>query len=502
MFKNGFRIFILLCTAGICSGFPLSAQTPNKLTDREKQEGWELLFDGETFTGLNKLAGSGWDIEDGAIKAQITEESGGHSQKDFITAEKYGNFELVFDFMISNKTNSGVKYLVTDDYPGQEGQYLGLEYQILDNVNFEYPERGELRTLASLYDLIPADTQETVPFGEWSTAKIVVIGNHIEHWLNGKKVVGYNRGSTRFKSLVRESKYKNFKDFGQTKQGHILFQNEGSAIAFRSIKIKPMEGILFPETPGLVSYTYRNSFEKNVPATLDTIKNLGIVDMEFSNLFNTPAASLRKMLDERGIKCSSFGVSYDDFVNSTEEVANNAKILGATFVRVAWIPHEDTFDLEDAKKTVSDFNRAGKLLKEKHNLTFCYHNHGYEFGSYKKGTLFDYLMENTDPKYVSFEMDILWTFFPGQDPAQLLVKYGKRFKLMHLKDLRKGVKGDASGKTSQENDVVLGTGQLDIPAILKAAKKAGIEHYYIEDESKLKSVQVPQTMVYLKSLKE
>ncbi|WP_091873367.1 sugar phosphate isomerase/epimerase family protein [Pricia antarctica] len=260
--------------------------------------------------------------------------------------------------------------------------------------------------------------------------------------------------------------------------------------------------LLFPETPGLVSYTHRTSFEKDVSATLDTIKTLGITDMEFSNLFGKTPESLRSSLDERGIKCSSFGTGYDDLVKDTEEVARKAKVLGASFVRVAWIPHEGTFDLDDAKKAVADFNRAGKILKEDHGLTFCYHNHGYEFEPYKKGTLFDYLMQNTDPRYVSFEMDILWTFFPGQDPVQLLKKYGDRFKLMHLKDLRKGVKGDMTGSTSKENDVPLGTGQIDIPAVLKAAKKAGIKHYYIEDESKLKSVQVPKTMAYLKSLKE
>ncbi|MDB5264233.1 MAG: Xylose isomerase domain protein barrel [Adhaeribacter sp.] len=260
--------------------------------------------------------------------------------------------------------------------------------------------------------------------------------------------------------------------------------------------------LLFPQTPGLVSYTHRKSFEKDVPATLDTIKALGITDMEFSNLFGKTPEDLKKLLDERNIKCSSFGVSYDELVNKTEEVARKAKVLGASYVRVAWIPHKAPFELEDAQKAVADFNRAGKILKEGHGLTFCYHNHGYEFQPYQKGTYFDYIVQNTNPQYVSFELDILWAFHPGQDPAQLLKKYGTRFKLMHLKDLRKGVKGDFTGSTSVENDVALGTGQINIPAVLKAAKKAGIQHYYIEDESSAKSVQVPQTMTYLKSLKE
>jgi len=260
--------------------------------------------------------------------------------------------------------------------------------------------------------------------------------------------------------------------------------------------------LLFPETPGLVSYTYRKSFAKDVPATLDTIQTLGITDMEFSSLFGQEPAMLRRLLDERHIKCTSFGVSYDDLINKTEEVARNAKTLGASYVRVAWFPHTGPFTLEHAQKLVTDFNRVGKILKEDHGLTFCYHNHGYEFLPYQNGTFFDYIVQNTNPEYVSFELDILWAFHPGQDPAQLLNKYGERFKLMHLKDLRKGVKGDFSGGTPVENDVALGTGQINIASVLEAAAKAKIKHYYIEDESDSKSIQLPQSMAYLKSLKK
>ena len=257
---------------------------------------------------------------------------------------------------------------------------------------------------------------------------------------------------------------------------------------------------LFPEMPGMVSYTYRNSFQKNVAATLDTIKALGITDIEFSNLFGKTAADLRKLLDERGMKCSSFGVGYADALDKGQEVGQNAKTLGAQYVRVAWIPHNGPFTLDMAKKTVADFNQIGKRLHDEFGLTFCYHNHGYEFEKYDGGTLFDYVVQHTDPRYVSFELDILWTVFPGQDPAALLNKYGKRFQLMHLKDLRKGVVGNLSGGTPVENDVALGTGQIDLPAVLKAAKKAGVNHYYIEDESTNISTQVPQSIAYLKGV--
>jgi len=258
---------------------------------------------------------------------------------------------------------------------------------------------------------------------------------------------------------------------------------------------------LFPDEPGMVSYTYRRSLSKDVAATLDTITALKVTDMEFSSLFGKTAAEIRKALDERGMKCSSFGVQYDDALNKTQEVGNNAKALGASYVRVAWVPHKGPFTLEMAQKTVEDFNKIGKQLKDEFGLTFCYHNHGYEFEKHGDGTLMDYIIQNTDPKYVSFELDMLWTFFPGQDPAALIAKYPGRFKLMHMKDLKKGVVGNMSGGTPVENDVALGTGQIDIPAVLKAARKAGVKHYYIEDESPSYAAQVPQSIAYLKSLK-
>lgn len=253
-------------------------------------------------------------------------------------------------------------------------------------------------------------------------------------------------------------------------------------------------------TPGIVSYTYRKSFDKDVAATLDTIKRMGITNLEFSNLFKRTAEEIRQMLDERGMRCTSFGVSYNDLVEKTAEVARNAKTLGAKYVRVAWIPHEGTFTVEMARKAIEDFNKAGKYLKENHDLNFCYHNHGYEFVPHENGTLFDYIAANTDPKYVNFELDIVWAHMPGYDPAKLIKKYPNRFKLMHVKDVRKGVKGDTSGKLNTDDNVALGSGQLDIKSIMTAAKKSDIEHFYIEDESNAVNVQVPASLSFLKGL--
>jgi sugar phosphate isomerase/epimerase len=252
---------------------------------------------------------------------------------------------------------------------------------------------------------------------------------------------------------------------------------------------------------GMVSYTYRQSLQKDMATTLDSLKTLKVYDMEFSSLFGKKATEIRKLLDERGMYCSSIGVSYQDALTKSDEVAANAKTLGAKFVRVAWIPHDGPFTKELADKTITDFSIIGKNFKENYGLEFCYHNHGFEFAPYEGGTFFDYIAKNTDPKFVNFEMDILWTFFPGIDPAKLLEKYPNRFKLMHVKDLKKGVVGNLSGGTSSENDVALGTGQLNLPAIMKAAKKAKIQHYYIEDESSLHAIQVPESIKYLLSIK-
>lgn len=253
---------------------------------------------------------------------------------------------------------------------------------------------------------------------------------------------------------------------------------------------------------GVESYTYRASFPKNVVATLDTIKALGITDMEGGAPKGMTEAEFKKLCDERGIKISATGTGYDQLVKDPMDAVNKAKALGASYVMCAWIPHQKgEFNLENAKKAVDEFNRAGKVMKD-NGITFCYHNHGYEFHSYEDGTLFDYLVKNTNPNYVSFEMDILWAQHGGADPVALLKKYGNRFKLMHLKDLKKGIKGDLTGGTPAENDVVLGDGQVDIPEILRLAKKAGVKHYYIEDESNHEYEQMPKSIAYLKSLKE
>src|SRR6186713_493266 len=258
---------------------------------------------------------------------------------------------------------------------------------------------------------------------------------------------------------------------------------------------------LYTAPLGVQTYTFRRSIGNDPVKVLDTIKKLGFAEIEGGSGRMHPS-EFKKLCDERGISIPSTGAGYEDLVNKIDSVVWRAKILGAKYVMCAWIPHQNNeLTFENAKKAVEDFNKAGKILKE-NGLTFCYHAHGYEFQPYGDGTLLDYIFKNTNPEYVSFQMDIFWIQFGGGDPVALLKKYGSRWKMMHLKDMRKGIKKDLTGLTSVENDVALSTGELDLPAILKEAKRIGIKHYFIEDESSSYATQVPQSIAYLKSLKE
>jgi sugar phosphate isomerase/epimerase len=258
---------------------------------------------------------------------------------------------------------------------------------------------------------------------------------------------------------------------------------------------------LYTAPLGIEAYTFRKSFPIDVAKTLDTIKMMGFTEMEGGSNGMSPEA-FKKLCDARGISIISTGADYEELVKSPGSVAHRAKSLGAKYVMCAWIPHQSAgFTFENAKKAVEVFNNAGKVLKDS-GITFCYHAHGYEFQPYQNGTLLNYIIENTNPEFVSFEMDILWIQFGGGDPVSLLKKYGNRWKLIHLKDLRKGTKKDLTGGTSPENDVSLGTGEIDIPRILKEAQKLGIKHYFIEDESNHVNLQVPKSIAYLKSLRK
>jgi sugar phosphate isomerase/epimerase len=253
---------------------------------------------------------------------------------------------------------------------------------------------------------------------------------------------------------------------------------------------------------GLQLYSLRNEFPKDgFGPTLDRVKSWGVKYVEVSGVKGVSPEQYRSELRKRGLVPIGSHFPYDRLKKDIEGVAAEAKALGISYVGCAWIGHKKPFDEKQCREAAEVFNRAGEALA-RHGLKFYYHNHGYEFLPCGKGTLFDLLAAKTNPKYVSFQLDVLWTILPGADPAKLLEKYPNRFVFVHLKDLRKGVPtGDHSAKTALTNDVRLGTGQVDWPAFIRAAEKVGVKYYFIEDESPTSVQQIPESLKFLRGLK-
>jgi len=237
------RIFILL---GITF---LAVQCVNKDNQRNEETveevNWTYLFDGSDTdswrdTKSEQFPEHGWIIngEILTVLAETEDQPGGH---DIITKNHYGNFELELEARLTEGANSGIKYIVSDAFPGNEGKFLGLEYQLLDNER--HPDalngRDGNHKMAALYDMIPPPENLTInPPGEWNKIRITVDGNKVEHWFNDEKVLDFDRKSLAFRELVSLSKYSELENFGESTEGHILLQGHGNDVSFRAIKIR------------------------------------------------------------------------------------------------------------------------------------------------------------------------------------------------------------------------------------------------------------------------
>lgn len=226
----------------------------NTLTEWEKDHGWRLLWDGVTTTGWrsaksDKFPGFGWAIENGELKLHPGDGKESAGPGDIITTKKFSDFELELEFWIEEGANSGIKYFVDPALNKGEGSAIGCEFQVLDDKLHPDAKKGVAgnRTVGSLYDLIPARNlsvpgQSKIFKGvkAWNRAKIISRNGKVEHWLNNVKVVEYDRFSQIFEALVAYSKYKDYENFGRSAEGHILLQDHGNEVKFRSIKIREL----------------------------------------------------------------------------------------------------------------------------------------------------------------------------------------------------------------------------------------------------------------------
>lgn len=220
----------------------------NTISEREAKEGWKLLWDGKTTKGWRgaKLDGfpeKGWSIENGILKAHKSDGGESTNGGDIVTTRPYKNFMLKVDFKITTGANSGIKYFVDTELNKGAGSAIGCEFQILDDAKHPDAKLGVNgnRTLGSLYDLIPAPKDKPFRKSFFNTAMVVVNGNHVEHWLNGVKIIEYERNNQMWNALVDYSKYKDWPNFGNAEEGLILLQDHGDEVWFQNVKIKELK---------------------------------------------------------------------------------------------------------------------------------------------------------------------------------------------------------------------------------------------------------------------
>ncbi len=254
----------------------------------------------------------------------------------------------------------------------------------------------------------------------------------------------------------------------------------------------------FPDPVGLQLESFSGGMHNNRADTLEKVHHLGFKVVELVGDYGQSPENLKAELRAHGLAATSAHFPYARFRDDPKSVATECAALGLTLAGCPSMPQRDDLDEEGVLKAAEMFNRAGKAMAER-GIKFFYHPHGYEFKPHGQGTLFDLLMEKTDPKFVYFQMDIYWIVHAGVDPVKLLKRNPDRWVSMHLKDMRKGAPtGEFNGHVNRPDFMPLGRGQIDIMGVMRTAHQIGIRSYFIEDESSSPDKGIPQSMQFLR----
>jgi sugar phosphate isomerase/epimerase len=256
---------------------------------------------------------------------------------------------------------------------------------------------------------------------------------------------------------------------------------------------------------GVQLYTFRDAMPKDVPGTLRRVHDLGFREVEMAGTYGMSAADFKKQLDSAGLTATSMHAGYEQFRDSLSTVLADAKTLGVKFVGTAWIPHPDGQPLTPAlaREAAANFTKWGRAAKQQ-GVQFFYHAHGYEFVPDSRGVRpMDILMTQSDADAVKYEMDVFWISRPGMDPVAWLKKYPTRWRLLHLKDMKKGTPTNVNtgAANPDSTEVPVGSGQIDYRGVLKAAQEVGATQFYLEDETANPFATVPRSVAWLEQVK-
>ncbi len=275
------------------------------------------------------------------------------------------------------------------------------------------------------------------------------------------------------------------------------------SLLFALLAVAPAGATPVADHLGLQLWSLRHDLEANVAKGLDETKALGFTLVETAGTYGLKPADFRAQLTAHGLRAVAAHFPYERLKNDLPGVIAEAKTLGVEYIVTPWLPQPE-FDAAAARTVAADFNAWGAAIQAA-GMRFAFHPHGYEFHPLPGGngdTPFDLLVSLTKPGAVSFEMDVFWVAHAGVDPARLLARYPDRWTLLHVKDLRQGGEvGVGTRSAPAEDHVAVGTGRLDWSSILRAAKAAGVEYYFIEDETAAPLQNIPVSVRFLQTFK-